>query len=162
MSSRAAPKRDPELMTTNGTNFKPHLAATVLVEAAYRGDDEAAAHWNVSTRSILNWRKRLENDPEFAAVFANKKDRFEAGWRDELGSALRAGIDFLRRAAQVADPTNHEVIFSIAGAVKILADVNISMDVLNARLVEYDRQTTETDQSLATDEASRESITVLR
>ncbi len=155
-------KRDPELMTTNGTKFKPHLAAVVLVEAAYRGDDEAAARWNVTTTSIRNWRARLDQDAEFCAIFANKKDRFEAGWRDELGSALRAGIDFLRRAAMVANPRDHEVIFSIAGAVKILADVNVSMDILNARLAELGRETRETDSALAADEASRESIAILR
>ena len=145
-----------ELKTTNGTKFKPHLAAVTLVEAAYRGDDEAAERWGVTTRTIMNWRARLDEDVEFSAIFAHKKEQFEAGWRDELGLALRAGIDFLKRAAQEADPRKADVIFSVAGAVKILADVNASMDILDARLTEFNRQTRETDRALAAEAETNE------
>jgi len=135
--------------TTEGGKFKPQLAASALVEAAYYGDIKAAERWDVTVRTVQNWRNRLDDDAEFSAIFAHKKEMFEEGWRDEIGSAIRAGIEFLKRAALTADVKKPDVIYSIAGAVKILSDIRNGSDLLNARLAEFNRQARQANQEMA-------------
>lgn len=116
----------------NRTRFKPDRAASILVEAAYSGDDQAARKWQVSVRSIANWRNRLDEEPEFAAIFHHKKEIFEANWALDLLPAIYSSIDYLKRAAQ-RKRYSHQMVHAVAGALKILSDVLVTKEVLDAR-----------------------------
>lgn len=115
-------------------SFNCERAAIILVEAAFFGDKPTARKFGVTTRTIQNYRQRLEEDDELSAFFTIKKQRFEDEWADELPAAIRASIRFLARAAQEANPMDPNVIHSVAGALKILADVTLTKQVLDARL----------------------------
>ena len=140
--------RDPR---RNGFNYE--RAARALVDASFSGDEGAARKYGVSTVSIWNWRNRLNTDPKLLMLFSSKKEQAEANWSLELIPAILAAIDFLKRAAQSADPTQPDVIYSIAGALKIMADVRASMDILDARLAEFNREARAADQQMAAVEA---------
>lgn len=114
-------------------------AASILVEAAYFGDKEAADKWGITTRTVQNYRARLDGDAELSAVFLKKKLAWETSWAEEAPAALRAGIRFLMRAAREADPKDPEAIHAIAGAFKLLAEIVFTKDVLDVRLAEFYR-----------------------
>lgn len=136
------------MASNGGTKFKPELAATVLVEAAYTSDEKAALKYGVSQRSIPNWRARLDTDAEFSSIFHSKRERFEASWADELPTAIRACVDFIKRAALEASPTKPDVIYSVAGALKIVSDIQMSKDIIDARLTDFNRETREADSQM--------------
>lgn len=61
---------------------------------------------------------------------------------------MRAGTDFIMRAAQESDPTNPDAIHAIAGALKILAEIGLTKEIVDARLNGYigeDRPTGQQD-----------------
>ena len=114
--------------------FDYDRAATILIEAAYYGDQKTAARWDISERTIYRYRERLGRDDKLSDFVKRKKAAFERGWADELPSSIRAGIDYLKRAAQSADASNPEAIHAVAGALKIQTEVALTKDVLDARL----------------------------
>lgn len=137
--------------------FNYERAAVALVEAAYYGDGPAAKRYRLSERSIRNYRKRLENDIDLAALFLIKKQQFEDGWAEELPGAIRAAIRFLGKAANAADPCDHQAIHSVAGALKILADVTLTKKVLDARLTGRGEPERAEDRALASEAFTAES-----
>lgn len=126
------------------TRFKYEFASIVLVEAAFFGDKPTAAKYGVSLRSIHNYRKRLNEDTKLAELFRIKKDQMEQEWAEEMPAAIRASIEFLRKAATEAKTTDPDVIHAIAGALKILSDVAMTKKVIDARLAGSNRQANET------------------
>jgi hypothetical protein len=128
--------------------FNYERAAVVLVEAAYYGDKAASERNGVTERTVRNYRERLNEDTELSASFLIKKQLFDESWADELPGAIRAGIQFLARAAREADPRDAQTIYSMAGALKILADVTLTKRVLDARLTGRGEPEREEDRSL--------------
>lgn len=122
--------------------FRPELAATVLVEAAYSSDKEAAKKYGITERTIRNWKKRLDTDPDFSVLFQNKRQVFEATWADEAPEALKAGIEFLKHAALQAKKINSskpELIHAVAGSTKILFEILAVKQVLDVRIPQQNR-----------------------
>lgn len=120
--------------------FSQDQIAQILVEAAYRGDVDTADKYGISIRTIQRWRALSENDVGLTRLIAQKKLAFEQGWADEAAGALKAGLEFLKEAAQKASKTDPNVIHAIAGAVKIASEVLITREVLDARLSGQDRE----------------------
>jgi len=119
--------------------FRYEFAAQVLVEAAYKGDRAAAKENGVSERSVRRWRNRMDDDQKLADLVQQKRKLAEEDWADELPEAIRAAIDYLRRAAGAADESDPEVIHAVAGALKMLSHVGMTKKVLDARLASRDR-----------------------
>lgn len=115
-------------------NFNAERAALVLVDAAYLGDKRAAKKWAVTTRTILNYRRRLDSDEKFSSLFELKRQAAEKDWAAEAPLAIRAAVDFLLRAAQNGDEKTPEMVHAIAGAMKLTADMYLTKQVLDARL----------------------------
>lgn len=124
--------------------------AAILVEALYYGDAQAAERWGITTRTIINYRNRLADDVELSRIFADKKDKFETEWASEIPAAMRAGLRFLMKAAEEADHTDPDVIHAVAGGMKIMAEIGLTKDIIDARLGRHDRQDTEKNRSLDT------------
>lgn len=114
--------------------------AAILVEALYYGDQETAKRWDITTRTIQNYRARLDDDAELSVIFADKKAAFETEWANEVPAALRSAVRFLMRAGEEADPSDPQAIHAVAGALKMLAEVRFTKDILDARLSEFYRQ----------------------
>ena len=76
----------------------------------------------------------VEDDAELAAACREKKAIVEADWAEKLPGAIRGCIAFLARAAAECDPSDPTAIHSMAGALKILAEVATTRQVLDVRL----------------------------
>jgi hypothetical protein len=123
-------------MSKNGkvTKIDYDRVATILIEAAFFGDKPTAKRWGITNRTIINYRNRLADDTKLSHLFALKKVEFEAEWASEIPAAIRAGIHFLGEAAKVAKLNDPAVIHAVAGAVKILAEVGLTKELLDAKL----------------------------
>lgn len=133
--------------------LRKELAATVLVEALYGTDKVACAKYGIGVRSLQKYRQRLAEDPELADLFARKKNAYDKAWIDEAPAALRSAILFIKESADAcrADAAyrkNPLVIQSIAGAMKLLAEVQLTSRIVEARLSENeDAGTFESDRT---------------
>lgn len=114
-------------------------AATVLAEAAFTNDPTASQRHGISLRTLERYRSRLRTDEKLAAFVAAKKVALEREWANELAPAIREAIHFLQRAAREADPGDPNAIHAVAGALKILSEVSMTREVINARLAGQDR-----------------------
>lgn len=111
--------------------------ARVLVEATMagpKGDAKICARHGISIRTLQNYRKRLESDDELARICAEKKAVAIESWSQEVPAAMRASVDFLRRAAESGDPSDPQMVHSIAGSLKMLSEVAATWKVLDARI----------------------------
>jgi hypothetical protein len=139
------------------TNFNRELAAAVLIEAAFRSDADSCSKYGVSLRSLQNYRRRLHEDPELAAIFNTKKALFDRAWADDLVKALKGAAVFIAEAAETARSdekckTNPEMIAAMAGALKLCADVHLTSKVLDARLADSNRSSNGLSEQVPTPE----------
>ena len=114
--------------------FDREKAAAVLVDAAYRGDEEAARLWGIHQRTVENHRKRLATDTELVALFERKRALAEQGWIDRFPATLGAGADFIERAARQGSPKDPAMVHAVAGAMKLMAEIMFVKQMLDARL----------------------------
>lgn len=108
-------------------------AAMVLVEAFFFGDQQAASRYQLSLATIKNYRTRLNTDKELSSFFHLKKQAFESDWIEEIPAAMRQGIRFLIKSFQESDYTDPQVIHSVAGAMKIMAEIGLTKELLNVK-----------------------------
>ena len=127
--------------------FNYETAAQVLADAAIFGDAKAVARAGITSQTLRNYRKRMSEDETLLHYFAQKKALLEREWSQELAPAIRNGIDFLSRAAQVAEPSDPDAIHAVAGAVKILTGVSLTQRILDARLAERSGQDMAADRT---------------
>ena len=116
------------------TKFNVELAATILVETLFFGDQKAVARYGITDRTLRNWRTRLAADESFFAIFRLKKESFDAAWLDSLGEPIRHAMNFISEACATMDVrqrSNPEMIHAVAGALKICADIWIIAKALN-------------------------------
>lgn len=113
--------------------FNYDLAAAILVEAAFNGDQAASEHWGISIRSIQRYRAKLGKDKKLASSVADKKKVFEGRWADNISPAITNGISYLTKAIQEIASTP-EGIHAVAGAVKLLSEIEMTKRMLDARL----------------------------
>jgi hypothetical protein len=114
--------------------FNYERAASALVDAIFSGDKAAAEKWDVSTRSIEEWRVRLKEDSELEAQFKIKKKAREKSWAGEIPHTIEEGLKFIKDATKHADPADPQAINAITSALKVLMDVDLTKQVLDARL----------------------------
>jgi hypothetical protein len=110
--------------------------AEILVEVACnpKQQEKIAERHGYSVRALQLWRKDLETDAVFSQIFASKMERAKEGWADEIPSALRAAVNFLRRAAEDCDTKDPSAIHAIAGGMKLLSETAATWKVLDARI----------------------------
>lgn len=125
-------------MARNGVN--KDRAARILIEAAYLGDEKAIKRGGISIRTLQYYRKRLaEGDPELVELIGRYKQAMDREWASSLPMALNQSVEFIASAAAAAKDDkntlrNPMMISSIAGAMKLLADVYYTGRVIDARV----------------------------
>ena len=124
-------------------------ASTVLVEAAYFGDKQAAERNGISVKTVERYRKRLETDVKLSEFVQLKKAQFEASWAEDVSLALKKGVDFFNRVFDKASVMNAQTIHAAAGAFKILFEAKLTKDVLDARLSRYIGEESEENRQMA-------------
>ena len=92
------------------------------------GDAAAAQKWGLSDRSIRNYRARLDDDPELAALFYAKKAALMGAWGDAAGRFLGRALERLELLVAEADHPSY--IGDIADAVKVVGELAIAKEVL--------------------------------
>jgi hypothetical protein len=108
--------------------FDRDRALRVLVDAFDLGDAQACARHKIALRTLQSYRKRLAHDPELAEACAQKRAELEKGWREVRLRALRSGITKLEQLIQEAEVKQ---LRDVAGAVKILGDLEVVAGVLD-------------------------------
>lgn len=119
--------------------FNYERAATILVEAAYFGDQKTSEKWGASVRSIQRYRERLASDAKLAALVASKKKLFEGAWAEGLPGAIMAGIRYLEKAPEEL-PYTPEGVHAVAGSVKLLSGIETTKRILDSRLATDDEE----------------------
>lgn len=115
---------------------QPEMIAAAVIEAAVRGDKEVAEKYNITTRTLRNWKHRVVNDDEVSAHFRKKKDDADRAWADQIPGCLSACIGYLKTAAEESHNKTPEMVHAIAGALKMVSEVAATWKVLDARLAE--------------------------
>lgn len=115
-------------------NFNRDRAAKILLDAAMVGDRAAAEKWKIAVETICRYRKRLETDAELSKALKLKKAEQDKAWADEIPAAIASCIEFIKNAAYACNPAEPEAVHAIAGALKILSEVSLTREVIEARL----------------------------
>lgn len=113
-------------------------AAEILAEAEIKGDRETAQIYNITTRTIENYRARLSFDRELSEVFKKTRKERQAGWIDEVPSAIALGIEFLKGSFQQADRHDPDAIAAVTQSVEMLADLELTRQMIDKRLAGVD------------------------
>lgn len=124
-------------MSNKLTSEKRERIAEILCDAFISRDDrKTAERHGITDRTLRNWRARLDSDPELSELFRSKKATASEGWADEVPGAMRASVAFLRSAAEQGDPTDPDMVHSIAGSMKLLSEVAATWKLLDQRLAQ--------------------------
>lgn len=120
-------------------------AAAILVDAAYLGDEVAAKKWNVTTRTIQNYRKELKSNAKLSELFARKRAAAEGNWVSELKRALRTTLSKATQIIECIEPVivvetelgqeqqvNIQGLKILVAAGKDLGEIALALEVLNA------------------------------
>lgn len=125
--------------TMSNTRIDNERAASILVEAIFYGELTTANRWGISPKTIQRYRERLNEDDKLSVIVQLKKREFERDWVNEVPGALRSGIRFLQTAFQQLDPANAENVHAVAGAIKLLTEVQLTKQVIDARYLTGNR-----------------------
>jgi hypothetical protein len=111
--------------------FDRELAAKVLALAAKAGDEEAAKHFGISTRSIKRYRARLvEGDSQLAEAVNQKTaqlDQHARHWAEDAASFMSLAI---RKLGQLVGQAGPKQMRDVTGAIKIVGELDITRKVL--------------------------------
>ena len=120
--------------------FPYDKASSALVDAIFMGDRAAAQKWEVSTRTVEEWRSRLHTDEKLQAEFKRKKRLRENAWATEIPETIKAGLKFIKDATSHCDPADPDAVKAIASSLKILLDVDLTKQVLDAKLAAMEEE----------------------
>ena len=109
------------------------FVAQVVLDAIYDHDDRVAKRYGISKRTITNYRALVRDDDVYAAVFAHKKKLREDDWVKDIPAAIAAGLEWLRNKLPSVEATP-EGVHAVAGAVKLLAEVDLTNRVITDRM----------------------------
>ncbi|MHA2265380.1 MAG: hypothetical protein ACXAEN_23575 [Candidatus Thorarchaeota archaeon] len=129
-------------MSKNAPRLDNERVATILVEALYYGDIRTAQRWGIHKRTVHNYRLRLkENSNGLVSIFNHKKQLFESEWASDIPATIRTAMRYIQRATNELDVTP-EGLHAVAGALKIVAEVGITKEMIDVRLQDfrYNRQ----------------------
>ncbi|MBD1847277.1 hypothetical protein H6F89_28505 [Cyanobacteria bacterium FACHB-63] len=114
--------------------FDRDRAARILIDALTIGDVQACQKWSITRQSLYNYRSRMKGDSELLQAMEQKKAMQDQEWADEIPSMLKAGLEFLKRAATEADCKDPAVIREVAIAVKFCAETYMMRQLIEARV----------------------------
>lgn len=105
------------------------------------GDRAAAEKWEITTRSLRNWRLRLGEDDKLAAIFQRKRAQKDAQWASEIPAALSAAIAFIKESAVEGDRRDAEHLAAVTKAAEALSDIALTWKVMDERLSQTGNET---------------------
>lgn len=121
-----------------GPIFDAERACEVLLDAAFLTDGKAAEKHSVSRRTVINYRKRLRSDANFALLFTQKLNeiRAQTDWEERLPATLRKALTAAEQCFEKLPKQSPESLRAISEAVATLADALLTLRMLDARLAD--------------------------
>lgn len=131
--------------------YNDHEVAKILVEADFATDAVVCGKWEIAPRTLYNYRRKLEVNPDLAVQYQKMKRMFADTWVEDAAAALKAGSlrlkDMFKHASTEKDAA---VIKAIAEACKTLGELSITYNALNV-IEEFDQIGPETVEAKYTD-----------
>lgn len=94
------------------------------------GDTKTAEKWDVTTRTIRNYRTQLTSNDELFKLFEQKKKIFAESWVEDATAALKAGAERLKSLFAHGSSDDADLINAIAAGCKVLGELNITYTAL--------------------------------
>lgn len=129
--------------------FNRERAAAVLVDAAFRGDKRAAKRHGVTEQSVFLWRKRMATDKALLDIFNVMHKRACERWADGLAPAIVAATAFIQEAAAANHVDDPQKLQAVSEALRVVSDVKLTNEVLNARLAQLSNAPPADDRPMA-------------
>lgn len=123
--------------------FPIEQKAKILVECDFATDKEIAARWNVSTRTIENYRSQLKTDPQLLIEYNKHKDLFAADWVKDASRGIKTFIATLETVVKRKNPKDAQWITATATAAKFIGELSIAYTALTDES-SIDSESTET------------------
>lgn len=143
VAKRAISERERAQRSKAGSGIKidRESVAEILVDSYVSGRtaEQTAKKYGITDRTLRKYRRRLRDDPVLADLFRSKRAKVSEGWAEEVPGAMRASVEFLRKAAEEGDPRDPLMVHSVAGAMKLLSEVSATWKILDARLARTNR-----------------------
>ncbi|WP_404789268.1 hypothetical protein [Altericista sp. CCNU0014] len=114
--------------------FNHERAAMVLCDAVMMGDRKAADKWDISLRTICNWRDRLENDEKLRNLMQEYREKQTEKWLEDMPIAMSAIVQFFYRAATEMNPSKADDVTAVVAVFAALADIELTQKIVQARL----------------------------
>jgi len=109
--------------------FNRYRAAQVLVDATLTDDQAAAEKWGVTDRTVRDYRARLATDLELATVYRDLLNKAANALSRARRRFLEKALEKLEDLVEAASKPEH--ITAVAGAVKVVGELELAADVLN-------------------------------
>lgn len=114
-------------------------AARALVDATLFGDRKACELHEITDRTLRNYRAALADDPDLSEKYALLSVQVSRlSWADQIDVTLGGATAKLLQLIEAATSSSPETIQAVTGAVKDLAEIAMTRDMLAARLRESD------------------------
>lgn len=108
--------------------FDRDKAIRILVDAVQLGDAKACERHKVTVRTLQNYRKRLDGNPELSQAFAQKKKQSDLEWDAQRRAFLAEGFAKVRELIKEAGLAN---IRDVVGALKVAGELQVASETLN-------------------------------
>lgn len=119
------------------SRFDRERAAHILADAVAIGDKPAAERNGITERTLRNYRKRLQSDPELSKLFRAKKDALDSDrdaerleWSRELRRAVHVGVAKARQMIEALPADRFEHLRDVVGFVKVFGELDITKRAL--------------------------------
>lgn len=113
---------------------QPSAQGKVLVDATERGQTAAAREHGVSRESVRRWSNDLAaGEPQLVAAVADAKAMRDSALGGRIERALSAGLDFVARAAEQADPADPKMVAAVCEALRVVGELQLARDMIDAR-----------------------------
>jgi hypothetical protein len=104
----------------------------IVLESKYLGIQRTCERHGVNRKTIYLWREKVRTEPALKKGYLAKIESYNRDFSEQISDTLRSQLDYLQRAAQEADPSDRTMVRAIAGALKMVGELNLGLHVANA------------------------------
>lgn len=108
------------------------MLTTIVLESKFLGIQRTSESYGVDRKTIYLWRERVRTEPALKDLYLSKVAVANSDFSEQISDTLRSQLDYLQRAAQEADPSDRTMVRAIAGALKMVGELNLGLHVANA------------------------------
>ena len=108
--------------------------AEIIVEAGLLGAETAAKNHGVHKNTVARWLAAMESDEQLVQLVREKREAANDAWAARVPGCIEKLLASIERIAEDTQNRSPEMMYSLAGALKIVADVAVTWKILGARL----------------------------